>query len=288
MIGAIIGDIVGSRFECWDHKSKEFKLFGGDGIVSYPCEYTDDTVVTVAVADALLCFEKINDDAAFKKKLVERMHHYGRSRMNAGYGQSFYLWLKNGSTEPYNSYGNGSAMRVAPVGWVADTLEETERIAKLSAEVTHDHPEGIKGAQSVAAAIWMARNGMSKEEIKEYIERKYYPQAFSRTLDEIRENFEFDESCQETVPVAMVAFYESEGFEDALRCAVSLGGDSDTVADITGGMAEAFYGIPEDIEKEAMKFLDDEMRAVAVTFMKKYRKKEETSGKTASYKKGYK
>lgn len=270
MFGAMIGDIVGSRFEFDDHKSKEFALFGNDGINDFPCEFTDDSVMTIAVADALLGRGANEDDETFKKRLVERMHYHGRKRMNAGFGNYFYKWLKNGWTKPYNSYGNGSAMRVAPAGWVADSLEETERIARLTAEVTHDHPEGIKGAQSVAAVIWMARNGKNKEEIRHYVETHFYPEAFRKSIDEIRPDYEFDESCQGTVPVAMVAFYESTGFEDALRNAVSVGGDSDTLTDITAAMAEAYYGIPEQIREKAMTYLDDEMRGIAVRFAEKF------------------
>ena len=192
--------------------------------------------------------------------------------MNAGYGTLFYRWLRDGSTEPYNSFGNGSAMRVAPVGWAAASLAEAEHLAGLSAAVTHNHPEGIKGAQAVAAAIWMARSGRSKEEIRQYIERRYYPKAFHRSLDEIRPEYTFDASCQGTVPVALEAFYEADSFEDALRSAVSLGGDSDTLADITGAVAEAYYGIPDPIRREAMAFLDEEMRRIAVRFAERYQK----------------
>ena len=270
MFGAVIGDIVGSRFEFDDHKSKEFSLFGNDGIIDAPCEFTDDSVMTIAVADALLGRGTDEGDASFKKRLVERMHYHGRKRLNAGFGNYFYKWLKNGWTEPYNSYGNGSAMRVAPAGWVADSLEETERIARLTAEVTHDHPEGIKGAQSVAAVIWMARNGKSKEDIRRYIETCYYPEAFRKSLDEIRPDHGFDATCQGTVPIAMEAFYESTGFEDALRNVVSVGGDSDTLTDITAAMAEAYYGIPEQIREKAMTYLDDEMREIVVRFTAKY------------------
>ena len=272
MIGAIIGDIVGSRFEFDDHKSKEFNLFGDAGIIDIPCEYTDDSVMTIAVAEALLNRGAKEDDEMFKRRLVERMHYHGRKRMNAGYGTQFYCWLRDESTEPYNSWGNGSAMRVAPAGWVADSLEETEHIAKLTAEVTHNHPEGIKGAQTVAAAIWMARNGKSKEEIRDYIEQKYYPDAFRQSLDEIRPGYEFDVSCQGTVPVALAAFYESDGFEDALRNAVSVGGDADTLTDITAGIAEAYYGIPDQIRIKAMTFLDDEMREIAGRFAARFQK----------------
>ena len=272
MFGAIIGDIVGSRFEFDDYKSKDFQMFGGDGIRTVPCEYTDDTVMTVAVADALLRRRETDSDEAFRKSLVERMHYHGRKRMNAGFGNFFYKWLKEGRTEPYNSFGNGSAMRAAPAGWVAETLEETERIAALTAEVTHNHPEGIKGAQAVAAVIRMARSKKAKDEIRSYIQKTYYPDAFQKTLDEIRPDYEFDASCQGTVPVAITAFLEADSFEDALRNAVSVGGDSDTLANITGGMAEAFFGIPRQIEEEAMTYLDDEMRNVVLRFRQKYQK----------------
>ena len=272
MFGAIIGDIVGSRFEFDDFKFKDFSLFGGDGFSDTPCRYTDDSVMTIAVADALLQFETIEDDEAFKRTLIEKMHYHGRKRMDAGYGGNFYYWLRDRETEPYNSWGNGSAMRVAPAGWAADSLEDTEHIAKLTAEVTHNHPEGIKGAQAAAAAIWMARNGKSKEEIRAYIEQMYYPEAFQKSLDEIRPVYEFDESCQGTVPVAIAAFYESSSFEDALRNAVSVGGDSDTLADIAAGIAEAYYGIPDQIRGKAMAFLDDEMREIAVRFAERFQK----------------
>ena len=272
MLGAIIGDIVGSRFEFDDHKSKDFELFGNDGVTDIPCEFTDDSVMTVAVADALLGREVQEDDEVFKRRLVEKMHYHGRKRMNAGYGTLFYRWLRDGSTEPYNSFGNGSAMRVAPVGWAAASLAEAEHLAGLSAAVTHNHPEGIKGAQAVAAAIWMARSGRSKEEIQQYIERRYYPKAFQRSLDEIRPEYTFDASCRGTVPVALEAFYEADSFEDALRNAVSMGGDSDTLADITGAVAEAYYGIPSPIRREAIAFLDEEMRRIAVRFAERYQK----------------
>ena len=273
MLGAIIGDIVGSRFEFDNHKSKDFGLFGGDGINHARCEYTDDSVMTVAVADALLGRSAGEDDGVFRDRLIGRMHYHGKNRLYAGYGARFFFWIKDGLSEPYYSWGNGSAMRAAPVGWVSDSLAETERLAKLTAEVTHNHPEGIKGAQAVAAAIWMARSGQSKDQIRKYIEKNYYPEAFRKSLDEIRPTYEFDESCQGTVPEALTAFYESDSFEDALRNAVSLGGDSDTLADITGGIAEAYYGIPDEIRREAMEFLDDEMRRIAGRFAEVFQKK---------------
>lgn len=270
MLGAIIGDIVGSRFEFDDHKSKEFELFGGDGITDCACEYTDDSVLTVAVADALLETNPLTDAENFKKVLVEKLHSHTEKRMNAGFGPGFYMWVKNGNTEPYNSYGNGSAMRVSPAAWTAGSLDEAEYIASLTAEVTHNHPEGIKGAKATAAAIFLARSGKSKEDIRHYIEEKYYPDAFAKTLDEIRPGYEYDGSCQGTVPPALVAFYESTDFEDALRNAVSLGGDSDTLTDITGAVAEAYYGIPDDIAEKAISYLDDEMKRIVLDFRAKY------------------
>ena len=272
MFGTIIGDIVGSRFEFDDHKSKDFRLFGNDGVMDIPCEYTDDSVMTVAVAESLLAREEGESDEVFKKRLVERMHHHGRKRMNAGYGTLLYRWLRDGSTEPYGSWGNGSAARAAPAGWAAGTLAEAEHLAGLTAEVTHNHPEGITGARAVAAAIWLARHGKDKEEIRQYIERAYYPDAFQRRLDEIRPEYAFDVSCRGTVPVALEVFYEADSFEDTLRNAVSVGGDSDTLTGIAAGIAEAYYGIPEPIRREAMTFLDDEMREIPVRFADSYQK----------------
>ncbi len=271
MIGSILGDIAGSRFEYDDYKSKEFDLFGDDNIPRPACEYTDDTVMTVAVAAALLEFEQgIADEGAFKQALVAAMHHYGGARMNAGFGNRFYQWLKDRSTQPYYSCGNGSAMRVSPVGWYAGSLEEAERIAAWTAEVTHNHPEGIKGAQAAAAAVYMARRGEAKAAIRRYIERNYYPDGFTLSLDEIRPSYEYDATCQGTVPVALLAFFEAEGFEDAVKNAVSIGGDSDTVAAITGGAAEAFYGVPRNMQEKALSFLDDEMKGVTLRFARRY------------------
>ena len=270
MLGAIIGDIVGSRFEWDDYKSKEFDLFGNDHIKRPPCEYTDDTVMTVAVADALLPFDRIDDDEAFKKVLTERMRAFGRQRPNCGFGGRFYHWIMSGDTLPYGSYGNGSAMRVSPVGWFAETLSDAERIAKLTAEVTHNHPEGIKGAQAIAGAIWLARHKTGKSDIQQYISQKYYPDAFLLSLREMRTTYEYDVTCRGTVPQALAAFMESTDFEDALRNAVSLGGDSDTLADITGAVAEAFYGVPTEIREKALTFLDEDLRNVTLRFTDKF------------------
>ena len=270
MFGAVIGDIVGSRFEFEDHKSKDFDLFGNDGLKNTVCEYTDDSVMTIAVADALLSFDRIPDDDSFKNKLIERMHYHGRKRMNAGYGPRFYKWLKEGSTKPYYSFGNGSAMRVSPVGWVCDSLEDTLHIAKLTAEVTHNHPEGIKGAQAVAAAIMMSRNGKTKDEIRQYTETHFYNNTAGLFLDIIRPDYTYDVSCHGSVPVALVAFFEATDFEDAIKNAVSVGGDSDTLACITGGISEAFYGVPDQIRKKAESYIDEEMLSVSLAFQKRF------------------
>lgn len=272
MFGAIIGDIVGSRFEGNNYQSKSFDLFGNDDLPRPPCKFTDDTVMTAAVADALLQFDSIGDGEAFQAVLTERMHAIGRAHPNCGVGVRFCHWIMRGGTRPYGSYGNGSAMRVSPVGWYADSLAEAERIAELSAAVTHNHPEGIKGAKAVAGVIWLARHGAGKPELREYVTERFYPDAFSRSLAEIRPGFTFDVSCQGTVPAALEAFWEAADFEDAVRNAVSLGGDSDTLAAITGSIAEAYYGVPDPIREKAVSFLDAELREITLRFTEKYGK----------------
>ena len=242
MLGAIVGDIVGSIYEWRNIKTKDFPLFGKR------CRFTDDTVMTMAVAEGLLNGGKSNDYIAAMKRL-------GKIYPNAGYGGYFRKWLFTNDTEPYNSWGNGSAMRVSPTGWFFGTLEETEAAAKISAAVTHNHPEGIKGAQATAAAIFLARNGKSKAEIKAHIEEKY-GYDLSRTLDDIRPGYKFDVSCMGTVPEAIIAFLESTDFEDAIRNAISLGGDSDTLAAITGSIAEAEYGVPKTIYDKAVSMIE--------------------------------
>lgn len=248
MLGAIIGDVAGSVYEFESHKSKNFPFFSPD------CFPTDDSIMTMAVAMA--CVESnLDSEASFKRALIARMHELGERYPDAGYGGKFAYWLMRGSDKPYNSYGNGSAMRVSPVAWAAGSLDEAEKLAKWSAEVTHNHPEGIKGAQAVAAAIYLARIGKSKEEIRAYIVEKYYDLDF--TLDEIRPTYSFNETCQGSVPQAIVCFLEADGFEDAVRNAISLGGDGDTQAAIAGSIAEAFFGIPEELEDGVFGFLDD-------------------------------
>lgn len=249
MYGAIIGDIVGSRFEGNPHKSKEFELFTDD------CTPTDDTVLTVAVADAIMA------DNDFEYYL----RHWGVKYPYAGYGGTFIHWLAN-EIPAYNSYGNGSAMRVSPIGWAYRDLETTRKMARKSAEVTHNHPEGIKGAESVASAIWMARNRYNKNEIKQYIEKEF-GYDLSRKLNDIRKTYRFDVTCQGSVPEAIICFLEGEDFEDTIRNAVSLGGDSDTQAAIAGSIAEAFFGIPPHlIDRCINRYLPREMRDVIIDF----------------------
>lgn len=247
MTGAIAGDIIGSVYEFDNIKTTHFPLFTNES------DYTDDTIMTVAVADWLL-----NGG-----DLAKIMQLYGRRYPNptGGYGGRFSGWLRAKDPQPYNSWGNGSAMRVSAVGWLFDSLEKTLEVAEVTAAVTHNHAEGIKGAQATAAAIYLARMGKSKFEIKQYI-KSTFSYNLDRTCDEIRPNYRFDESCQGTVPEAIIAFLDSTDFENAIRLAVSLGGDSDTLACITGGIAEAFYGVPQDIQKEVEKILPDEFMEI--------------------------
>lgn len=254
LCGAIAGDIIGSVYEFRPFKGTTFPLFCDSS------EFTDDTVMTVANADWLVT----------RDSLLGVMQDYGNRYPHAGYGGMFRTWLREDEPKPYNSFGNGSAMRVSPVGWAFDTLEETLEAAKLSAEVTHNHPEGIKGAQATAACIFLARTGKSKQEIKEYIERTF-GYNLSRTCDEIRPDYHFDVTCQGSVPESIVAFLESTDFENAIRLAVSLGGDADTMGAITGGIAEAFYGgVPEHIRKEVLKRLPNEFIEVMQKFYQKF------------------
>ncbi len=257
MIGAIFGDIVGSVYEFDNIKTKEFELFAAQ------CEFTDDTVMTVAVADALMQFEEITDVDAFKETLIKSMHRYGKMYPHAGYGGHFGLWLMTEETEPYGSYGNGSAMRVSPVAWYASSLDEALTLAKASAEITHNHPEGIKGAVVTAGATYLARMGATMAEIKEFVS-SYYDMSF--TLDEIRPTYYFSETCQHTVPQAMQAFFESTSFEDTIRNGISIGGDSDTLCAICGAVAEAYYGMTEQETERALSYLDDPLREVVHMF----------------------
>ena len=252
MLGATIGDIVGS-IHAWNNiKTKKFELF------DVRCRFSGATVLTCAVAKALRKYVETGKKCDLQEELKEELLNYGWLYPDINYGRSFMAWLFADEQQPYGSAGAGSAMRVSPAGWLASSLAEAEEFAKMTAEVTHSHAEGIKGAQAVAAAIYLARQKTPKEEIKKYIEEKYYKLDFA--LKDIRMRYAFNPTCAGTVPPALVAFLEAEGFEDALRNAVSIGGDSATLAAVAGSVAEAYYGIPENIIKQAMPFLDEEIK----------------------------
>ena len=260
MYGAILGDMIGSPYE-FDRspKKKAFQL------LSYRSRYTDDSAMTIAVTEALL--DTLGKSREERKKAVARsMQKWGKRYPDAGYGGKFYNWLYEPDPLPYYSWGNGSAMRVSSAGWLFDTLEETRQAAADTACVTHNHPEGIKGAEATASVIWTARNGWDKAKIRKYVEREFYP--LKQTCDQIRPWYKFDVSCQGTVPQAITAFLEGNDFEDVIRTAVSLGGDCDTLTCIAGGMAEAMYGVPEDLKAECRKRLEPDMVKVLDRFEK--------------------
>ena len=259
MYGAILGDMIGAPYE-FDrgNKTKDFPLFSRES------EFTDDTVMTIAVAEALIDNYRAGDDP-FRQTLIDSMRKWGKKYPYAGYGARFIRWLDAKNPKPYGSYGNGSAMRVSAAGWLYETLSETQRIAGMTADVTHNHPEGIKGAQATASAIYLARTGHGKDEIRNYIVTEF-GYDLSRTCDEIRPTYHHVESCQETVPEAITAFLEGTDFEDVIRTAVSLGGDCDTLTCIAGGIAEAYYGVSDEMVTECRKRLPDDMLAVLDRF----------------------
>ena len=259
MYGAILGDMIGSPYE-FDrgNKTKDFPLF-----CRYS-EFTDDSVMTAAVAEALLDSGG-RDDEAVKRSLVRFMRGWGRRYPGAGYGARFVHWLSQEDPQPYGSYGNGSAMRVSPAGWLYDTMDETRAKARLTALVSHNHPEGIKGAESVACAVFLARTGCGREDIRDYITREF-GYDLSRSCDEIRPGYRHVETCQQTVPEAFAAFLEGTDFEDVIRCAVSLGGDCDTLTCIAGSMAEAYFGVPEALKAECRARLPEDMLSVLDRF----------------------
>ena len=254
MLGSIAGDIIGSVYEGLPIKTTDFELFDKRST------FTDDTVLTIAVAQAIMK----------KADYSESLKYYARRYPNAGYGYSFYHWMMSDNTGAYNSWGNGSAMRVSPVGFAYDSIEKVLDKAKRSAEVTHDHPEGIKGAQATALSVFMARMGESKERIKEEVTVRF-AYDLNRTLDDIRPGYSFDVSCQGSVPESIIAFLESCSVEDAIRKAVSLGGDSDTMACIAGGIAQAFYKeIPREIVDSVRQRLPGEFLLIMDEFNKIY------------------
>lgn len=250
MLGAITGDIIGSVYEFKNIKTTNFPLF------SEKCFFTDDTVLTVALAEAILT----------EADYGELMRSYYNRYPDAGYGGRFQQWARGKGQEPYNSFGNGAAMRISPVGWAYSSLEQVLAKAEQFTAITHNHPEGIKGGQATASAVYLARIGAGKDKIRRYITDNFQ-YNLSRTCDQIRPDYKFDSSCQGSVPQAITAFLESDSFENAIRLAISLGGDSDTLACITGSIAEAFYGgVPDDIATRAITFLDGSLYAVCRRF----------------------
>lgn len=254
MIGALAGDIIGSVYEWNNIKTKDFELFSSD------CFFTDDSILTVALADTILT----------GTPYTENLKEFARLYPSGGYGESFMAWAFSDESKPYNSWGNGAAMRISPAGWAYQDLETVLRKAEEFTAITHNHPEGIKGGQATAAAVFLARSGESKASIRKYVEQEF-GYDLSRTIDEIRPDYTFDVSSQGTVPEALIAFMESGDFEDAIRNAVSLGGDTDTLACITGAVAEAFYGgVPEAIEEKVYSFLDKRLAGITREFAGRY------------------
>ncbi|MCI5601626.1 MAG: ADP-ribosylglycohydrolase family protein [Hallerella porci] len=260
MLGAIIGDIVGSRFEFDNYKAKDFDFFSPN------CCPTDDSIMTFAVGKAILETKKNGSD--LNQNAIKYMHEIGRNYPTCGYGGGFFHWMFSNDPKPYNSYGNGAAMRVSAAGNAADSLNDAIQLSKKVTEVTHNHPEGIKGAEATAVAIYLAKIGKTKKEISQYIRDNYY--KIDYTIDSIRDIYYFNETCQETVPVALQAFFESTSYEDAIRNAISIGGDSDTMAAICGGVAEAFYGIPKNLRTEGISFLDKRLKSLLKEFEAKF------------------
>jgi len=254
MLGAVAGDIIGSVHEFLQEKTTDFPLF------VEASRFTDDSVLTIAVADCLLT----------ESSYIDKFHEYTRAYPDRCYGAGFWQWVASGSRKPYNSWGNGSAMRVSPVGFAMPTLEGVLEEAKRSAEVTHNHPEGIRGAQATAMAIFLGRQGESKATIRECITERF-GYDLNRSINAIRPTYSFNESCQGTVPEAIIAFLDSSDYEEAIRLAISLGGDADTLACIAGGIAEAFYGrVPQDIAELAMARLDENLRNTLVRFSERH------------------
>ena len=266
MYGAIIGDMIGAPYEFdMSAKTKDFPLFIDRS------NFTDDSVMTIAVAEALMNSAGQSDDKV-RTELICSMRKWGHRYPGAGYGGRFIRWLHTDNPKPYGSYGNGSAMRVSSVGWLYDDIETTRRFARLTAAVTHNHPEGIKGAEATASAVFLARTGHNKKEIRNYITHEF-AYDLSRTCDEIRPAYHFNESCQKTVPEAITAFMEGTDFEDVIRTAVSLGGDCDTLTCIAGSIAEAFYIIPDEMLRECRSRLTADMLDVTERFHQVQRKR---------------
>ncbi len=266
MIGAIIGDIVGSRFEIYWKKTTDGMKFKEFDLFHRKCRFTDDSVMTLAIAEALLLSEEGLGDLS--QQAVCCMQKWGRLYPRAGYGGKFRHWIQDDNPQPYNSFGNGSAMRVSACAYAADSLEEVIRLAHAVTAVTHNHPEGLKGAEATAVATFLARTGRSMQEIKAYTEEHYYPIDF--TLDEIRPGYFFDVTCQGSVPQALACFFESTDYENCIRNAVSLAGDTDTQAAIAGAIAGAFYGVPTEIREQGLTFLDAPLRDILTRFESRF------------------
>lgn len=261
MYGAIIGDIVGSPYEFdTGEKSKDFEFWSNE------VGFTDDTVLTIAIAEALLTVDKNAGIREIKAYLIPIIRTWAMRYPYKQYGISFAKWLLDKKPKPYGSYGNGSAMRVSSVGWLYDDIKRVRKVARATAEITHNHPDGIKGAEATASAIFLARKKMSKEEIKQYIEQNF-KYNLSNTLEQIRSGFRHVEECQHSMPAALRAFYESDSYEDAVRNAISLGGDTDTVACITGSIAEAYWGVPQEMKRRCESYLATDMLSVLDRFI---------------------
>lgn len=279
LMGGIVGDIAGSRFEFSPIKSKEFELLkmsdnhfqAKQSFRDYRenCHFTDDTVMTLAVANALLDANGNYDN--LNELLVKNMKEFGRRHRYAGYGAKFNAWLNSQKSEPYNSFGNGSAMRIGAVPYFAKDIEELKSLSRLVTVVTHNHEEGIKGAEAVASCIWLAWHNNSKQQIKDYVEKNYYNLDFD--YDQLLKTYVHDESCQNSVPQSIYAFLISTDYEDAIRTAISMGGDADTMACIAGSIAEAFYGMPKDLEERGMEFLTEDLKEVLKKFDDKFNNK---------------
>ncbi len=263
MLGAIVGDIVGSQFEWKEKKEKEFPLFTG------ACHYTDDSLMTLAIAEAFVLRRGRWREEDFQEFLIQRMVKMGREHQSSSWGERFYKWFMENPV-PYESCGNGAAMRISPVGWISESEDDVRYFSRLATEISHNHPEGLRGAESVAMAIYLARIGKGKEEIRERM-LEYYPHIANMTVDGIRKEYGIDMggrfiTCQGSVPEAIVCFLEGTSFEDTVRNAVSLGGDTDTQGAIAGSIAEAYFGVPLEIEDEALTYLTPKLETIYYAF----------------------
>lgn len=266
MLGALIGDMVGSKFEFTEFKGKKFVFFDEH------CHPTDDSFMTLAIAKALVLCKDWTDEKDLKQITIRTMKEVAAKHKDTGWGGGFYKWLfEPGRCVPYESYGNGAGMRISPVGWVASSEEEVKYLSRVLTEISHNHPEGIKGAEAIAMAVYLARNGRTKEDIRERMIRDYYPQIATMTVENIRPSYGIDDhgdwvTCQGSIPHALVSFFDSTDFEDAVRNGISLGGDADTIGCMAGAVAEAYYGVSYEFEDEALKFLSEDLRSIYFAF----------------------